>query len=225
MSTPSTPPTPLTPAQLNATQVAQFKQYVRQELADTRVAIPGFLTQDMDPAKQTVRVQIAIREQAATPQGKQWLALNPILNVPIVIPRGGGFSITLPLKQGNEGLLVFCDCCFDFWWQNGGINNQVGNHRHEYWDCGFIPGMYSQPHVLQNYSTDSMQLRADDGSAVVDVSTGAVKVQGGTSPAPLPLVNDNFYQWFITTFMPAVMYTAGPPPLPTAPETTILKGQ
>jgi hypothetical protein len=194
-STP-TQPTPLTPTQLNRSESAQWRQIVRQHGIDLRVMIPAFVTEDLGTqSPQTVTVQIAIQEQVRTPDGPAWYDLPPIINVPIVIPRGGGFSITLPIKKGDEGMLVFCDTCFDFWWKNGQANaprannlNQyqspsgsqisIGNHRHEFWDCGFIPGMYSQPNVLQNYSTDSLQVRSDDGATIIDVSESGVSITG-----------------------------------------------
>jgi hypothetical protein len=210
------------------------------------------LTEDLNPVTQTVTVQIAIQEQVRTDTGPQWWDIPPIIKVPILIPRGGGFSITLPLKKGDEGLLIFCDTCFDFWWVNGQNNAPVAQNtgtasgsqrqnevrRHHVHDCGFLPGGYSQPNVLSNYATASMQVRSDDGAAIIDVAAAGVTVtaqnvalvaptvtakqSGGT---PQVLVNDNFYQWFKTTYMPAVQYVGAMPALPVSPETTVLKGQ
>ena len=166
----------LSPSQLVNSQIAQWKQAIRQALTEARVAIPGILTSDIDPTAQTVSVQIAIQEQVKTQQGAKWMTIAPVDNVPVVLPRGGGWSFTLPLKKGDEGLLVFCDTCFDFWWQNGGVQNTIGNHRHEHWDCGFVPGMWSQPNRLSSYSTTSAQLRSDDGTVVVDLAAAAVSI-------------------------------------------------
>ena len=255
------PSAPMSPLQVNASQPSQFRQIVRQHGADLRVSIPAMLTSDIDPITQTVSVQIAVQElvfasavnPGASPSsspvtqpppkvGPIWVTLVPINFVPVVIPGGGGFSQTLPLKTGDEGLLVFCDCCFDFWWQNGGVQKQVGNHRHEFWDCGFIPGMRSKPNALNiaDYSTDSMQLRADDGSAYVDVAENVITISGGTdvdltapavsvgtgSGTPLALVNDTYLQWFIThayPFMTGLGYAG--PPVPVGSETTVLKAE
>jgi hypothetical protein len=223
MSTVSTP-LPFTPAQMNAAQTSQWKQHLKGELADLRCATPAFLSDDMN-TNQTVNVQIATNERIKTTAGAKWVAIPPIYNVPVVLPRGGGFSLTTPLKKGNEGLLVFCDVCFDLWWTRGGLQNQLEVRRHDVTDCGFLPGMWSQPNVLSNYSTTSMQLRTDDGSALVDVAEGAVSVlaQGGVA---LPLMNNIFYQWFLLNIIPflAAKGYAGPP-VPVGAETTILKGQ
>jgi hypothetical protein len=268
-TTPTTPNLPgLTPGQVNGAVLPQWRALIKQALADARCASPAFLVENLG-ADQTVTVQIAIQERVRTLTGQQWWDVPPIIKVPILIPRGGGFSMTLPLKTGDQGMLIFCDTCFDNWWQNGqtqaptaanvvtkakaagitpvpsGSQIQLEVRRHHVHDCGFLPGMYSQNNVLANYSTDSLQIRSDDGDTVIDVAEAGVTVTGGTvtvngstavavngptitaangGPA-LPLVNDNFYQWFIDTFMPSVTYKAAQPTPPTDPETTVLKGQ
>lgn len=230
--------TQLTPDQVNWTQVAQWRAAIKQAVFDLRCASPAFLTEDVNANTQTVTAQIAMQERVRTPQGAQWWDTPPIFLVPLILPRGGGYSLTLPLKKGDEGLLVFCDTCFDLWWQNAqtnspkasnskqpsGTQQQLEVRRHHIHDCGFIPGMCSQPNKLSDYSSTAAQLRRDDGSALVEVADGAVTVKQAGGDA-LPLLNDNFYQWFLNTFMPAVQYKATQPTPPEEAETTILKGQ
>jgi Phage protein Gp138 N-terminal domain len=168
----------LTPPQLTYAESAQWKAILKQALIDLRCAAPA-IVQSFDPDTQTVAVQIAMSELVKNPNGPQWTPVNPIYNVPICLPTGGGFSVTLPIQQGDEGLLVFSDTMFDLWWQNGGIQPPAGapltqpNHerrRHDVTDCFFIPGLRNQTRLLSDYSTDSMQVRSDDGTVVVDVS-------------------------------------------------------
>lgn len=235
----------LTPSQVNQVDVAQWLELAKQMSVETRCASPAFLTEDMDTSgTQTVTVQIAIQERVRTATGPQWWDVPPIVMVPVVLPRGGGFSVTLPLKKGDEGLLVFCDACFDLWWQNGqqgtvaqntpnsGGKTQRQNEvrRHYIHDCGFWPGMWSQPNVLANYSSTSMQLRRDDGSALIDVGSGVsitapsvTASNGGTAQA---LLTDTFYQYYVNVVLPFLEskgFTGGAPP--TGSETTVLKGQ
>lgn len=206
----------------------------------------------MDGPTQTVTVQIATQERVRTTTGPQWWDMPIIIKVPLVLPRGGGFSLTLPLKKGNEGMLIFCDTCLDFWWVNGqtnapkadnavaasGTQRQNEVRRHHFWDCGFLPGMCSQPNVLSDYSTDAAQLRSDDLSSCVSVASNEVRISADTdialvAPAisatdggtALALVNDVFYQWFVNVYMPSVRYVATAPAAPTGAETTVLKGQ
>lgn len=239
----------LTPSQLNYADSAQWKQFIRQALADTRCATPAFLVEDMH-TNQTVTVQIAIQERVRVPAGQQWWDVPPIVNVPIMVPRGGGFALTLPLKQGDQGMLIFCDTCFDNWWVNGqqnsppnqnqpplsgpnptGSQRQLEVRRHYVHDCGFFPGLWSQNNLLEDYSTDSMQLRTDDGDTVVDIAEGGVSIKGAAvtvanGGAALPLMNDNFYQWYVANIQPFLVglgYLGLP--VPPGSETTVLKGQ
>jgi len=229
----------LTPAQVAYSPAEQWRQIIRQSLADTRCATPAFLAADMDYVHQTATVQIAIQEQVRTQTGAQWWDIQPITNVPVVLPRGGGWGLTLPLKKGDEGLLVFCDTCFDNWWVGGatgpkadnvqnatGSQRQLELRRHHVHDCGFIPGMVSQPNKLTNYSGTSAQLRSDDGLTVIDLSAGSVKVTGTLGGVAQALVNDTFYQWYVTHIQPFLVSLGySGPSIPTGSETTILKGQ
>jgi hypothetical protein len=175
----------LTPSQLQYAETAQWKEFLRQELAYLRVSIPA-IVQSFDPVTQTAAVQIAIREVVRTPKGPQDTEIAPIYNVPVCLPRAGGFSLTLPLKAGDEGMLIFCDMCIDLWWARGGVQNQFERRRHDLSDCGFYPMGWSQPRVLSNYSTNSAQLRSDDNTVIVDVAAAAI-----TLTAPKVSINSS----------------------------------
>jgi hypothetical protein len=166
-------PQPLTPAQINYAESAQWKEILRQALADLRVAVPG-IVQAFDAAKQTAAVQIAIREQVRTLTGPQSMAIAVIHEVPVVLPRAGGFSLTLPVQAGNECLLVFSDMCIDLWWARGGVQDQLERRRHDLADCFCVLGPWSQPWVLSNYSASSAQLRSDDDSVIVDLAASGI---------------------------------------------------
>lgn len=229
-------------AQLNYADTAQWKLLIKQAMADARMASPAFLTEDMPAGAQTVTVQIAQQERVKVPTGSAWWDVLPIVNVPVQMPRGGGYSITVPLKKGDEGLLVFSDTCFDNWWRSGqanapkaanvtapsGSTPQFEVRRHWVHDAIFIPGVWSQPNVLSDYSTDSLQIRSDDGQTVIDVSETGVAITASTVTAAnggdtQVLVTDAFYQWFVVEFLPTTSYMG---PLPPANSiTTILKGQ
>ena len=217
----------LTPTQLTYSEPAQWRQVIRQALADARCASPAFLTKDMQ-ANQTVTVQIAIQERVRPASGKaQWWDIPPIINVPVMLPRGGGYSQTLPLKKGDQGMLVFCDACFDNWWLNGqdaapkaynasapsGTQQQLEVRRHHVHDCGFWPGMWSQNNLLPNYSADSMQLRTDDGTTtVLDISQTGVAVTGtGGLSSAQPLMTHAWQVWFTTYVLPHISTGVIPP--------------
>jgi hypothetical protein len=175
----------LTPSQLNYAESSQWQEILKQALADLRVAIPA-IVQSFDPVEQTVTVQIALREVVRTDSGPQNVAIQPIYKVPVVLPRAGGFCLTMPLTAGDEGMLVFCDMCIDLWWVRGGTQNQLERRRHDITDCGFYPGMWSQPRVLAHYSANSAQLRSDDDTVVIDVALAGI-----TLTAPKVLIQSS----------------------------------
>lgn len=142
-----------------------------------RVAMPGII-QEFDPATQTVTVQLAIREKVINSSGESSMMEIPmLLDVPIVFPKAGGFSVTFPVKKGDECLVVFGDMCIDAWWQSGGVQNQVETRRHDLSDGFAIMGVSSVPNAVSNYSTNSVQMRNKSGSTFVEVTEGDVNVK------------------------------------------------
>ncbi len=156
----------------------------------TRVAIPGII-QSFDAAAQTVTVQPALREKIITDGDEVWTDIPLLVDVPVALPRAGGYALTLPIRSGDECLVVFGDMCMDGWWQSGGVQNQVECRRHDLSDGFAIVGVWSQPRVLPNYSTGSAQLRNDDGSAYVEITGSTINIVGGVVNIKAGTVNIN----------------------------------
>jgi hypothetical protein len=184
----STAPAPqLNQAQVNYSETDQWKQIIKQALMYCRCAVPA-IVQSVDYTKNppVVTVQVALSELVIVPAppGPHWEAIKPIANVPICLPRAGGFLLTLPVQKGDEGLLVFCDACIDLWWTKGGVQPPDGtteliqpNHeqrRHDLTDCGFYPGMSSQARPITAWSQNSAQLRSEDDTIIVDVAKAGI---------------------------------------------------
>lgn len=149
-----------------------------------RVAIPGVI-QSFNAEEQTAKIQPTLREEIILPDySKQIVQLPLLLDVPVCIPRAGGYSITFPVKQGDECLVIFSDMCIDAWWSYGSIQNQIEKRRHDLSDAFAILAPTSQPKRLTNYSTDSIQIRKDDGSSYIELKNneinlvGSVKING-----------------------------------------------
>jgi len=104
------------------------------------------------------------------------------VDLPVQFPSGGGWSITFPLKPGDEGTMEVQSRCIDnFWLQPShaqasasGSWPQAEMRMHDLNDCYFKPGGRSKPRWLQNVSTTSMQLRSDDGATVIDIADGHI---------------------------------------------------
>lgn len=145
-----------------------------------RVAMPGII-QSFNSKEQTVTVQPVIREHVLNEDmSREWKNIPLLLDVPIVIPRAGGYSMTLPVKEGDECLVVFLDSCMDAWFSLGGIQNQIRKRRHDLSDAVAILGVYSQPNVIPNYSIDSAQLRNEDGTSYLELKDNEINIVSGS---------------------------------------------
>ncbi|EGY4496568.1 translation initiation factor IF-2, partial [Salmonella enterica] len=152
----------------------------------------------------TAVVQPAIKGYEPDSNGVNQSTVLPLLvDVPVVFPRGGGCTLTFPVKAGDECLVIFADRCIDFWWQNGGVQEPVDDRVHDLSDAFCIVGPQSQAQKISGISTSGAQLRTDDGAAFVEVAAGhnitvkttgtlTANVEGGTTiTSPTITLNGN----------------------------------
>lgn len=153
-----------------------FRSFADNSKNNIRVAMPGII-QSFNVEEQTVTVQPAIRENINNPDyTSQWVQLPLLLDVPVIFPKAGEYVLTFPIRVGDECLIIFLDMCYDAWWSNGGIQNQIEKRRHDLSDAVCIPGLYSQPNKISNYSTDSCQLRNLEGTACIELKDNNINL-------------------------------------------------
>lgn len=146
-----------------------------------RVSMPG-IVQSFDPDAVTVVVQPAIKGYEPDSNGiNQSTTLPLLVDVPVVFPRGGGCTLTFPVKAGDECLVIFADRCIDFWWQSGGIQEPVDERMHDLSDAFCIVGPQSQAKKIGDISTSAVELRSDDGETKLSLNP-ASGVINGTAP-------------------------------------------
>lgn len=157
-------------------------------------ALPGII-QSFDAVAMTCTVQPAIQALVRDEAG----ALSPVdlpllLDCPVQFPAGGGCTLTFPVKPNDECLVVFASRCIDSWWQSGGIQAQAELRMHDLSDGFALLGFRSQPRVIGAVSTNSAQLRSDDGIAFVEINPSTHAVNATTTgpmalSAPLVTIN------------------------------------
>ncbi len=180
-------------------------ELLRQAMAnwqsDLWTALPG-IVQSYDPTKQTCTVQPGIHLVRYPRDGSDPVPLEfpVLLDVPVVFPGGGGYSLTFPLAKGDEVLVVFASRGMDAWWYYGTANQksqpQTELRMHDLSDGFAIVGPRSRPRVLSpNPSSNTVQIRSDDGAAYVEVSTPSPGnhniniVTNGTTTVKAPVIN------------------------------------
>lgn len=134
---------------------ALVQQGVKNALKDLHTAMPGIID-TFDPVTQTCTVQPAIKRIFV---GGEAVALPILINVPVSFPSAGGLSITLPVKQGDECLIIFSERSIDNWLQFGEIKIPNDRRFHDLSDGVVIMGLKSNPNVLTDYDPDNLVIR------------------------------------------------------------------
>lgn len=140
-------------------------------------SLPG-IVQSFDADAETVTVQPTIQARVRDRDGfNTWVSLPLLVDVPVVFPGGGGFTLTFPVAAGDECLVVFASRCIDAWWQSGGVQPQAELRMHDLSDGFAFVGLKSQPRTLAGgVSSGGAQLRSDDGATSIEVADGTVTI-------------------------------------------------
>lgn len=151
-------------------------------------ALPAII-ESFDADAMTVTAQPAIQARVLSQEGDwQWTTLPLLVDVPVIFPSGGGYTLTFPIALGDECLVLFSSRCLDAWWQSGGVQVQADVRMHDLSDGIALVGMRSQPRVLDAVSLNSTQLRSDDGTTYVEVKAG--QVVNVVAPGAINLTTD-----------------------------------
>ena len=164
-------------AQLGSKEQADA-QLAQAIMSAMRVSIPGII-QSFDTDAVTAVVQPAIKGSEQDESGAEVSVNLPLLvDVPVVFPRGGGCTLTFPVKEGDECLVIFADRCIDFWWQSGGVQEPVDGRMHDLSDAFCIVGPQSQAKKISGISASAVELRSDDGSAKLSLNPASGAING-----------------------------------------------
>lgn len=156
-----------------STLSTNIKAGIEARLKDLHTAMPGII-QSFNSELQTISVQPAVRRIFKTEEEDKELLIPsdlPILiNVPIVYPRGGGYSLTFPIVKGDECLLIFCERSFDQWHKFSGVRDPGAKRFHSLSDATAFVGLSSIPNKIPNYNQNNVQLKKDDGSVSITLT-------------------------------------------------------
>ena len=133
-------------------------------------ALPG-IVESVDLSTMTCSVQPAIEGTIQDEYGViQSVKLPLLINVPLVFPSAGGFTITMPIAQGDEVLVVFSCRCIDAWWQSSGVQRPMEARMHDLSDGFAIPGPKSVPNKISGISSTALQIRNDAGTTYIEIA-------------------------------------------------------
>lgn len=144
---------------------------------DLHTSMPGII-KSYDAKTQTAVVQPALQ--------RVWRGVGPLdlplcPDVPIYFPAGGGFVLTFPVAPGDECQLNFNERAIDYWFDRGGVQLPSEVRFHDLSDAFAYVGFSSKPRFLASVAVDAAELRTRDGSMVIRLEAGGIKLNGGTN--------------------------------------------
>ena len=123
----------------------------------------------------TVSCQVMINRVNANGQE---ITIPPLVDVPAQFPHAGGFCITVPIKAGDEGLVIFSSRCIDGWYASGGQSKPLDNRINDLSDGFFIVGCNSVPNKIPDFYNDGVSMQTDDGSTHIRLTNGKIYIKG-----------------------------------------------
>jgi hypothetical protein len=149
-----------------------------------------------DPVTQTAVVKLMI-ERYFSNLDEEYIVLptQELVDVPCHFPRGGGYSITMPVVVGDDCLVFFAQRGIDHWLyegveETGGLLERPSpqhKRRNSLSDAlaliGFGSGIVAEePLVIKEYNIDAIELRNEDRSQRVSlvVDTGNIEINTST---------------------------------------------
>lgn len=106
------------------------------------------------------------------------IELPPLADVPVQFPHAGGFCMTVPIKAGDEGLVVFSSRCIDGWYATSEKSKPLDNRINDLSDGIFIVGVNSQPKKIPDFYHDGASIQTDDGSTHIRLTNGTIYIKG-----------------------------------------------
>jgi hypothetical protein len=143
-------------------------------------ALPG-IVETFDADKMIVSVQPSINGRVRSADGTVSSIKMPLLlDCPVLWQGGGGVTLTFPIKNGDECLVVIASRCIDAWWSQGGVQDPPDIRMHNLSDGFALVGVRSVPRKF-TVDTNAAQLRSDDGNAFVEINPTTKQIKARTT--------------------------------------------
>lgn len=137
-------------------------------LCELHVALPGRV-ETYNPATQTADVKPMIRSTVRRDGTDELIVeeLPVIPSVPVLFPRAGSFFVSLPVKPGHFGMLVFNERSIDRFRALGADEPPGDNRCHALAGATFLPcALTPSSAKLADAHADNLVVGRDGGSAI-----------------------------------------------------------
>lgn len=148
---------------------------IDSSLRETHTALPGRVV-SYDATKQRATVQIQLKREFETSDGtRKELLIPQSLDVPVLLPRAGGYSITFPVAVNDPCLVLFLERDIHGWLANGQAAVPPTARMHDYSDAVAILGLWPNPNPISpTPHTTAIAVRNDAGTRKLEIGTAGV---------------------------------------------------
>ncbi len=98
-----------------------------------------------------------------------------LVDVPVIVLKGGEASLTMPIAAGDECLILFNDRDIDNWYQSGQVQGNASGRLHSFSDGFALIGVSSAPNVIEDY--DGTRAALNNGTTRVAVSADKILIE------------------------------------------------
>jgi hypothetical protein len=122
------------------------------------------IVQSFDSSNQTIQATIAYKKTfyELSSDGENYnevLRDYPVLiDCPAIVIGGGSFSLKMPIKKGDECLVIFNDRSIDRWFKGGQVTSLESSRKHSFSDAIVLVGLNSLANSLEGYEEDKVVL-------------------------------------------------------------------
>lgn len=135
-------------------------------LKDVHTMLPGQII-NFDPVEQLADVQIQLKRNV----DDELINLPVLSQVPVRFFKSGDFTITFPLKEGDEVALYFIERSIDNWLEDGGIQSPNDFRKFDLSDAYAVPTLYSQKQKIADFDPDNMVIKSTNGNSKITLKT------------------------------------------------------
>ncbi|MCO5164659.1 MAG: hypothetical protein M9939_26575 [Mesorhizobium sp.] len=158
----------------------------QDERIDTQIALPAEVVK-VDYAKQTAELKVLWKPRF----GDKEVEFPNLLEVPIDQPRAAGFALTLPVKEGDQGMVRFTGRDQDNWLLDDGAQTLNTDRMNSFSDGVFYPGLHSQKRAMANYDDANLFVGTDDHKNGMRVTPDGTVAIEGKGESFLQIVSDS----------------------------------
>ena len=149
--------------------------------------MPGIIIQ-YNPNTNLAQVQPAIQGKRFYDTYSENINLPVLNDVPVIFLSAGGCTITTPIQVNTPCIIFFSSRDIQSYMQLGAIQSgkvlprpQLEQRMHDLTDSYCIPCDITQPGVIPNISVTDIQIRSNDGLAIISLNPSSHNISISTT--------------------------------------------